>query len=73
MNGANNATEVTMQNRKLEGFLGMWQLVPERSVYSAGGPPKQATYVISGHQQELVFTIAWVDQRSLAALSTPRR
>lgn len=47
---------------RLQDFLGKWQLVPERSVYSAGGPPKQATYAISGNQQALVFTIDWVDQ-----------
>lgn len=51
-----------MQNRKFEEFLGNWQLVPERSVYSAGGPPKSATYEISGDQQALVFTIDWIDQ-----------
>lgn len=51
-----------MQNRKFEEFLGNWQLVPERSVYSAGGPPKSATYEISGDQQSLVFTIDWIDQ-----------
>ncbi|MEZ4736281.1 MAG: hypothetical protein R3E79_55050 [Caldilineaceae bacterium] len=47
---------------RIQDFLGKWQLVPERSVYSAGGPPKQATYEISGDQQTLVFTIDWVDQ-----------
>ena len=51
-----------MQNRKFEEFLGNWQLVPERSVYAAGGPPKSAPDEISGDQQSLVFTIDWIDQ-----------
>jgi hypothetical protein len=51
-----------MQNPTLNDFLGIWQLIPERSVYSAGGPPKQATYAINGDQRELTFTIDWIDQ-----------
>lgn len=51
-----------MQNRPLNDFLGSWQLVPERSVYSAGVPPKSATYQIQGDAQELTFTIDWIDQ-----------
>ncbi|MFN8441320.1 MAG: hypothetical protein U0175_11145 [Caldilineaceae bacterium] len=51
-----------MQARTLDNFIGTWQLIPERSIYSAGGPPKSATYQISGNQAELTFTIQWIDQ-----------
>lgn len=51
-----------MQQPSLQDFLGRWQLRPERSVYSSGGPPQSATYQISGDQQALVFTIDWIDQ-----------
>lgn len=43
----------------VDGFLGSWRLVPERSRFQQGSPPRSATYVIDRDEGGLRFTMEW--------------
>jgi hypothetical protein len=40
-------------------FLGIWQLIPEKSVYEKGNPPNDGTYTIEVHGDGYLVTMQW--------------
>ncbi len=46
----------------IDNFLGKWSLVPEKSDYGLGAPPKQGTYEIVQDGDTLTFLMDWIDQ-----------
>lgn len=45
---------------KIDGFLGSWQMLPEKSNYEMGEPPKSGTYEIVQDGHKLTFIMNWV-------------
>jgi hypothetical protein len=50
-----------MTSRDARRFEATWRLVPERSVYQHGAPPRDGTYRIAAVPGGLSFTLDWHD------------
>ncbi len=47
--------------QSLAPFLGTWRLIPARSRYEQGTPPREATYRLDPASDGIRFTIDWID------------
>ena len=45
----------------LDKFLGKWRLIPERSDYGLGPPPRSGTYEIVKEGDSITFLMDWID------------
>ena len=45
--------------KKIDPFLGTWQLIPNQSRYDFGQPPASGTYRIAANKTGYSFTIQW--------------